>query len=554
MQSTSASTISLFARRRGDALAAARESWFEGNFQGCLAALEHVHPVTATQRIETVLLRARALLRLGDAVTVVAILREAESWFAGVDAVTTLRMLLGSAIARVESEGAGLSILDDAAVYGREHDAHDSILAEIDYYRALVYWTRRDLEAAEALAISVARSSTDIITARAGQLASIIEAARGRHTDSYYAALAALRTLHQCGNRDDHLEANLLHQVAVYEAELRGMINVPQRRLASPVMDSPLADVAPIPRMFAALYNLYGALLDDDEDKAFAEGRFADNLAQSNGYRSRALADRAKVSRVYNEPRNAREFISHAAELAESFDWDGAADDEALSILAVAEELRWYDVPKAKGLVDRYESISGKRDFLLVRTHDERYRALEDLLIGAVRSMGPERDLDAIARLRRACSTFRSIGYLSRTAWTLIELDEAYQRFGVIGPNDYFLASAQQIIQQHFPRSFLARRIGTWEKVDNQPIGLNLTAAQKEVSQALCAGKTVDEIAEERRCSRVTVRNHIDAAMRRIGVHSRADLLRELARGGWFGPSEAEPSHRVARVAQATGK
>jgi DNA-binding CsgD family transcriptional regulator len=533
VQVSSVPSIHFHSRAYRDDLGAARDAWFSGDFRACIAALDAAVPTTGTERTEAVLLRARALLRLGDAAAAVPVLREAQEWLLGADAVTTLRMLLGSAIARVESEGAGLAILDEAASYGRAQGAHGTVLAEVDYYRSLVYFTRCDLDSAEEIADVVANSDADIIAARAGQLVSLVDAARGLHVRSYHRALEALRKLNECGHRDDHLAANLLHQIAVYEAELRGTIAIPQWRLGLPDVTTAAVKVAPEPRTGAALYNTYAALIDDDEGRAFSQARLAEQLAPSEGYRARTLAARAKVSRVYDEIRNAREFIFHAAELAEVYDWDAASDDETIELLAIAEELRWYDVVRAKALVDRYETISGKQDALLVRKHDVRYRALEDLMIGAVRSMSDERDLGALTLLRRACSAFKSIGYLSRAAWALIELDGAYRRMGVTAPDDYFLSGAQEIIQRHFPRSFLARQIGAWGNVYADPLGANLTPAQREVLRALCAGKTVEAIAQARCCSPLTVRNHLDAAMKRVGVHSRADLVRELARRGW---------------------
>jgi DNA-binding NarL/FixJ family response regulator len=549
VQSSSASSAIPRSRARGDQLDIARGAWFRAEYRACLAALDAFTPYNRAQRIEATLLRARALVRLNDPAAAIALLREAEPWIDGVDAVATTQMLLGGAVARVESEGAGLAILDEAADFARNQFAHPSIAAEIDYTRALVHWTRGDLDRAEALADTVAASGADIIAARAGQLASLIDAANGLHVRSYHRALDALSTLSMCGHRDDHLTANLLHQVSVYEAELRGVITIPQWRLVRNEILFASPNVAAGSRTGTALYETYAALLDDDEERAFMQARLADTLAPSSGYRSRTLAARANVSRLYAETRNARQFIDHAAELAESYDWDSADDDESIGLVAVAEELRWYDSARANALVDRYERISGKKDALLVRSHDVRYRALQDLLIGAVRTMSDRRDLNAVERLRHACSAFKSIGYLSRAAWALIEMDEAYRRIGIAAPNDYFLTGARQIIRTHFPRSFLARRIGTCETSHPEGPGVNLTIAQREVLRGLCAGKTVEAIAEKRNCSPLTVRNHIDAAMKRFGVRSRADLVRELARRGWFGPSNLTPPESGRAVA-----
>jgi len=446
-----------YQRVRGDELASARDAWFRADYRACLDALDILTPVSASQRTEALLLRARALWRLNDPAATIPLLREAESWVVGADQLATLRMLLGSAVARVESEGEGLAILDDAVLFASERNVHPAIVAEIEHHRALVYWMRRDLDRAESIAGAVARAGADIISARGFQLCGFVSAARGLHAQAYHRFLEALQTLTACEQRDDFLAANLMQQVAMYEAELRGTISIPQWRVAVPQVMTADADVAPVQRTQAAFYETYSALNDDDPERAFQRARIADALAPSEAYRAGALAMRAKVSRIYGEMRNAREHAYHAADLAERIDWNETDDDESLGLLVVAEELRWYDLPRARRMVRGYEGIGGKKDALLVRTPSALYRAIQDLLIGAVRSMGHERDVDAIARLRRACSTFRSAGYLWRTAWALIELDGAYRRMGMTAPDDYFLAGAQEIIQRHFPRSFLAR-------------------------------------------------------------------------------------------------
>ncbi len=68
-----------------------------------------------------------------------------------------------------------------------------------------------------------------------------------------------------------------------------------------------------------------------------------------------------------------------------------------------------------------------------------------------------------------------------------------------------------------------------------------LTPREREVAEAVAAGKSSKVIARELRISDKTVQNHRQHAMEKLGVHSAADLARllTLAGRGRGGPGEA---------------
>lgn len=80
-------------------------------------------------------------------------------------------------------------------------------------------------------------------------------------------------------------------------------------------------------------------------------------------------------------------------------------------------------------------------------------------------------------------------------------------------------------------RSMLA--VLTGDQVEAEPqTPARLTARHREVLAALAVGESVDEIAERLDLSGVTVRNHIQTAMERLGAHSRLEaVLSAVARG-----------------------
>ena len=62
-----------------------------------------------------------------------------------------------------------------------------------------------------------------------------------------------------------------------------------------------------------------------------------------------------------------------------------------------------------------------------------------------------------------------------------------------------------------------------------------LTPRQQDVLKLLAQGAGTREIAEQLGCSEVTARNHINAILRRLGVHSRLQAVLEAQRVGLVG-------------------
>ena len=77
-----------------------------------------------------------------------------------------------------------------------------------------------------------------------------------------------------------------------------------------------------------------------------------------------------------------------------------------------------------------------------------------------------------------------------------------------------------------------------------RPVRSELTAREWEVLDLLCAGLTVDGIADRLVLSRETVRTHIKRVLRKLGAHSQPEAIRIAhAMRAWYAPDRpGEPS------------
>jgi DNA-binding NarL/FixJ family response regulator len=59
-----------------------------------------------------------------------------------------------------------------------------------------------------------------------------------------------------------------------------------------------------------------------------------------------------------------------------------------------------------------------------------------------------------------------------------------------------------------------------------------LTVAEREIARLLCEGRPLKVIAKLRRRSRCTILNQARSIYAKLGVHSRAELVHRLVKGG----------------------
>ncbi len=117
----------------------------------------------------------------------------------------------------------------------------------------------------------------------------------------------------------------------------------------------------------------------------------------------------------------------------------------------------------------------------------------------------------------------------------LIELDATPSQAHPRG--DFYLEAAAKIVHEHFPKSFLARRLGRWMNVHVDPDVARLTRVPREVLRHLLEGRSAKEIAALMGIAPGTVKNYVNGILREFGVRSTPQLLVTCYRRGLGAPS-----------------
>ncbi len=521
---------------------AARGAWLRGDFAACIAALEPLGLRTgdAPERAEGMLLLARALLRSQRPLDAKELLEPALPTFRTADGECTARMLHGAAVARCAAAEDGLALLRAAADRAAELGAHRAIRTEIAYYRALAHWSVYELEAAEAEARVAESERLDVLSVRATQLLGFVAVARARYPEALETFRAALDAYRGCRERDGDLVEQILMQIATLETQLRGgsaagSYRVPALRRVPGDAFRPGASVA---RCQVASVDAWQYALDGDAQAALRCMRAVVAAAPSEPWKVFGLAGRASVSAAFGETENARDHAMHAVEIAERVDWQATHGEERFALVLLAEALAPLDPQEAARVLARFDAIDSKLDDLQFARIDPRKTALQAYVRGLVAAR-TGRGAQARALLDEAYRGFRDCGYLWRAVLALVELDATSAPAAERG--DFHLEAAAALVREHFPDSFLARRLGRWSGVYADPLAARLTPAQRQVLRYALDGYGAKEIASATGRSVKTIGNQLASLHEAFGVNSTLRLVAECHRRGFGSPVWREP-------------
>jgi DNA-binding CsgD family transcriptional regulator len=517
------------------ALGDARSSWSWGDFEGCLALLDAIGslPPGSEPWVEATLLRARSLYRLKRYPETIALLEPIEPSFAPGDESCTARMLLGSSIARSGNVDRGLEILEATAAQAEALGVHAAVRAEITVGRAVAHWTRRELDESEHLAQAAEAAGADIISVRATQLRGFVALAQQRFLDALALFNATLDAYWRCRERDSDLVEMAVLQIVSLELMQRsrsvpGTHATPDRRKVRDRWDaSPV--VASVAAMQIVAGDAWLFAHDGDRDTAFRKMRLAEEMAPAPAWRVWALAARAGLAIAFEELGSAREHAALATEILHEVDWNVTTGEERIGLLLLAEVLTVTDPVAARATLDVYDALPAYIDPGNVISTDPRLKALEDYTRGLVFGIS-ERPAAAKACLKSAADRFAACGHLWRSARALIALD-------AMTPGTGHLDAARAIVREHFPQSFLARRVAAAASTDLVVRGL--TPAQRDVLALLLQGLNAREIAAHTGRAYNTVRVHIDRLREAFKASSIHALVVDCHRRGIELPASA---------------
>jgi DNA-binding CsgD family transcriptional regulator len=510
---------------RPSSLAVARAAFLHGDFDACFRALDEATLSNPAERREATLFRARALIRTQRFAEVVTLLGPVLSSFVTVDEACTARMLHGAAVSRTaDGLDRGLELLAEVANAAAALHAHRAIRAEIAYMIAFVHWMKRDYPTTLHYAILAEREGADIISVRAASLRGYVAIAKERYPEALGLFRFALHGYRSCQETDADLVERIVVQVASLEVTLRSA-----KVLGTHTLPPELARVGNSGRARASVFRMEIAALDawlyafdDDRRNAYYKVRLAEDLAPNPAWRVFALANRAKIAAAFDDVDIAREFATQALELVEAVDWNATSDDERFGLLHLAEILARTEPLSAVEVLRRYDALTTNIDRSLLFTNDIRLWILETFVRGLVHRIRGEMH-EAWDSFKAVNAAGTRVGVLWRATQALIELDATPIASGLRG--DQYLQAAALLVRKHFPRSFLARRLGPWMEAHRDPIAARLRPQPREVMRHLLAGKNPKEISSIMALSEDTVKGYIKMIFRAFAVNSTPQLL-----------------------------
>jgi len=520
-------------------LSTAREAYLNGDFLACFAALDGMADVSAEDAREAALLRSRALLREHRAEEVIALLGPLLVGFIGIDEACTGRMLHAVAKVRCGFADEGMDLLRSVDSAARALGAHRTIRAEIAYWIAYAHWVRREYVASLRSARVAEAEWADVVSVRAATLRGFVAVAKERYPEALALFRSALESYARCRERDPDLAERIMVQIASLELTLcsRTVPGTHRMRAESSISDAGTRGVPGVFRMHVSALDAWLSALDGDRERAYRRARVAERLAPTAPWRAWALATRANVALAFGEGGIAAEFAHEALEIADGVQWSDTADEERVALLLLAECFASTDPPLAVSALARYEGLTTQVDASLVSRDDVRLWIIERFVRGLVQRI--EGDVDgAAASFRMAHEAAMRVGYLWRGALALIELGATPcpSRHG----DRFAFDEAAAIVAEHFPESFLARRLGGWTTAVADPLVARLPRMPREVLRRLLDGKSHKEIAADMGLAAGTVKNYVVAIHRHFEVTSTPQLMAYCYRRGFSAPpSEA---------------
>jgi DNA-binding CsgD family transcriptional regulator len=350
----------------------------------------------------------------------------------------------------------------------------------------------------------------------------------------------ALETSRHSAKRDRNLEEQLELDVAMLELALRSQ-QVPgthhRRRRES---EKALVDISARSRakMQIASVDAWLYALEGDQRTAYALVRRSVAFAPTPAWRVWAVANRALIRIAFGDLAGAADFTAEALEGSASIGWAQVEPEEQVALLFLAWALTEIDPDAGPELFEHYCSLSAGAARSRPFAPDIRLWLVETFVRGLVHRIRCE-VAQASHAFADVCDEAERVGLFWLATLAVLEsesIDPANR------PADSSASEAAERVRKHYPRSFLARRLGRRPCAIDDEIVAALTPAPREVLALLLSGMKPKEIARLKGLAEGTVPNYIGALETAFGVRSMPELLVACYRCGLSDFSERRSS------------
>jgi len=501
------STLSKPARQSFEDIAAAYRRAEFSAAAGALDELAAGRPLSA----EAALLRVRIALRRRRPAEALEMLGRSASRFTTARARAEAALFSGAAYSRLGDERAAKAQFKRAASLAPD----DRELAlDIAHHRAVDAWFARKLDSAEALLDELdALGPTGDLLLEALVVRGAVAASRERLAEQGAILLDALRALHAMPDPPALSWAVIASQIAYLAREMPG----------DALRDAAFAELAAVPwtpDLAEYRFTMLRAVgwrhaLEGDYFNAFRRLKDAHAAAPSDGWRVMSSCDRAYFATVLGERRWAEQELSDAHELAATVPWTTLDGEERFALSILAELAAPRDPALALSYVARYKDAGKRFALTLASSDDRRVVAMESYSFGVVQHALGE-SAEAARLLREAWKIYDRIGYDWRAGRAALALATA------TGDDAWKERAAPKL--RPYRRSWLVAGVAGANTAALAGAE-TLTPAQAAVYELLLRGFSTAQIAAEQGRSEFTVRNHIKAIFKALGVKSRPALI-----------------------------
>lgn len=442
---------------RGETIASALSAFRSGDFSTCLAIASRLPGV------EALALRARCLVRSGDARAALAILDSVDlGELSHRHAAELLTIRFSASITLNDFRGAEEAVIGAKARSYGVGSAELSI--ELEYYTALFAWSegrfaeasvgaRAALNSDRAIPVWLAEEDTlspftvGYWKARALELLGMTAAVHGDFASqaSYLTQAFAAYDAAQCV--DVYVEATMLHNLAVLVRDLQipGLESFVRARYAAIAWSDSLAAYR-----FYILQTLgWCSAMRGDHLGGLREFRRSADFAPNDALKISAVLDRAFLAMELGERYSSAEQLEYACELAARVDWERSGGVDRTVLLDLARSMASQDTPQARRVLDRYQALKTPVNPLMLFSQDRRQRGDECMAVAAV--VRAEYQLDRATMLfKEAYEIWTQVGYAWRAAAAALEV------YTLTGDTFYLDVVAREAAAR--PLSWIARR------------------------------------------------------------------------------------------------